>query len=457
MSLFIIEAAAVGLKEALKAVAVWYVFWSFLAEKNRPGLMAPFYAGALIVPLISAAAFFFLPPVFARGFISPLTGYVFFVFFAGSIVWLFQSAGLRLLPAIGEGLLRPAVFLLTIAYFAPDAAGSAMFTRGLSEMKEMALPVYLSAGAGLLLPLALLPPALKRLRAQAGRYFDTGQFLLFLSLVKLLGGGIKGFAEFSLIPSVERGVMKFVHDFVHQTFVFLLVPDHPVLRTSAWNFVGIFFGSNFARWVVLILLLAPFFAFILMSLRLPLEVPADSTGAAMRKAGAAIRRNRLRKAVPVLFFILAVSVSWFSGKGREASRLYNPAPKPVVSDKGIVVIPLSDPTMDLMDGRLHKFSLLLEGESVVFIALRKPDGRLAVCLDACEICAPEGYGQTGGNVVCIYCMTPIPVETLGEKGGCNPIPLAASVSERDIRIAEAELALRWRDVKSGKTKEEIRP
>jgi len=97
-----------------------------------------------------------------------------------------------------------------------------------------------------------------------------------------------------------------------------------------------------------------------------------------------------------------------------------------------------------------------EGQAIRLLIVKKPDGKLATCLDACEICPPEGYGQRAGHVVCIYCMTPIPIDTLGMSGGCNPIPIAASITEADIRIRTEDILLKWKEVKSGKSKESIK-
>ena len=68
---------------------------------------------------------------------------------------------------------------------------------------------------------------------------------------------------------------------------------------------------------------------------------------------------------------------------------------------------------------------------------------------------PDGYGLTAGNVVCIYCMTPIPIETLGREGGCNPIPLEAAISDTDIRITVEEIDRMWKRVLSGEFREGI--
>jgi uncharacterized membrane protein len=83
--------------------------------------------------------------------------------------------------------------------------------------------------------------------------------------------------------------------------------------------------------------------------------------------------------------------------------------------------------------------------------IRKPDRSLSVCLDACEICPPVGYGQRENHVVCIYCDTPIAVGTLGQPGGCNPIPLEADIDERFITIKMEEILKKWKFVKSEKT------
>jgi uncharacterized membrane protein len=175
-----------------------------------------------------------------------------------------------------------------------------------------------------------------------------------------------------------------------------------------------------------------------------------------RKQRARARRIVRKKALPVLMFILLVFVSWYVEIGASTTQLYLPKPKPVVEDKGVIIIPLTDPTMDLMDGNLHKFSVTRGEDTVNFLVIKRPDGKLAVALDACEICPPEGYGLSEDKVVCVYCMTPIPLDTLGKAGGCNPIPLEAEITGKHIRVDVRELDAQWQNVKSGKTKEGIR-
>ena len=177
------------------------------------------------------------------------------------------------------------------------------------------------------------------------------------------------------------------------------------------------------------------------------------TGADRRLLRAEARRERARRSVPIVLFVLIVAMSWYVSGSEKGVSLYVPEPTPLIEDKGMVIIPLKSPGEDLMDGRIHKFSILLDEKSVRLLLVRKPGGPLAVTLDACEICPPEGYGQSGSNVLCIYCMTPIPLDTLGKPGGCNPIPLAASVTDRDVRIRMQEIRIKWNTLVDSRKKD----
>lgn len=454
MNLFISEAFFTGLKESLKILSIYLVFSGLAGARGRADLKRYFYAGLGISGVFLGAGFFIpfdssMTPAL-KYFVAHLAGYTFFVFFALSVISLYQSSGTELFWGFRPHIpLAGVVTGLTVFYFFPDIVGSSFYLRELALMKMTAIGVYGFTIAGFILPLAVFfGLKLGRLSGQVARYFDLPQFLLFVSIVKLLGGGLKGYSEFSLIPMIQNGLMKFIHDVVHQTFVFLMVPDHPMLKITTWNFIGILFGSNIAMAGALLLLLMPAALFLFRSLFSPLITGEEEglKGAERRALRAAIRAERRKKALPVVFFVLFIFSLWYASAGERAITLYNPSARPLVSDKGQVIIPLTDPTMDLFDGKIHKFSLTEDGVSMRLLVMKKPDGRLAVCLDACEICPPEGYGQTEGHVVCIYCRTPIPVGTLGQSGGCNPIPLGATVSESEIRITVDEILKKWKEV-----------
>ena len=51
-----------------------------------------------------------------------------------------------------------------------------------------------------------------------------------------------------------------------------------------------------------------------------------------------------------------------------------------------------------------------------------------VGFDACEVCGNAGYYERGSQVVCKRCDVVMNINTIGFKGGCNPIPLAYEVN-----------------------------
>lgn len=90
------------------------------------------------------------------------------------------------------------------------------------------------------------------------------------------------------------------------------------------------------------------------------------------------------------------------------------------------------PLTVVMDGNLHRY--ILEGSGIRFIVL-KTDIGVAAAFDACEICGTQGYVQEGGAVICLNCSADINSATIGQGGGCNPVPLASKVEGDSLVIA----------------------
>jgi uncharacterized membrane protein len=60
-------------------------------------------------------------------------------------------------------------------------------------------------------------------------------------------------------------------------------------------------------------------------------------------------------------------------------------------------------------------------------------------LDACQICGPVGFYKSGNQIICKNCSAPINAQSMGQAGGCNPIPLKSSESGGQIVITQADL------------------
>jgi uncharacterized membrane protein len=91
------------------------------------------------------------------------------------------------------------------------------------------------------------------------------------------------------------------------------------------------------------------------------------------------------------------------------------------------------------DGQLHRFSVQSDGASVRIIAIRRPDQSIAVAFDACQICGSQGYYQKGPYVICKNCSSAINIPTIGQSGGCNPVPLESKVEGDQVVVSADKL------------------
>ena len=93
------------------------------------------------------------------------------------------------------------------------------------------------------------------------------------------------------------------------------------------------------------------------------------------------------------------------------------------------------------DGALHRFGYTTEdGITVRFIVIKKPNSSAyGVGLDACDICGETGYYQRGTQVVCNLCDVVMNINTIGFKGGCNPIIIDYSIADGYIVVPYSTL------------------
>ncbi len=95
----------------------------------------------------------------------------------------------------------------------------------------------------------------------------------------------------------------------------------------------------------------------------------------------------------------------------------------------------------LSDGHLHRFAYTTEeGVQVRFIIIKKPNSSAyGVGLDACDICGETGYYERDGQVVCKLCDVVMNINTIGFKGGCNPIVIDYSIADGYIIVPVSTL------------------
>jgi len=104
-------------------------------------------------------------------------------------------------------------------------------------------------------------------------------------------------------------------------------------------------------------------------------------------------------------------------------------------DGGVVRVPISG----LGDGDPHFFHADVDGTLLSFMVIRQPDGHWVAAIEGCMICGRHGYRQEGSNVICRNCAAAIPISTIGQVGGCNPIAVPSQVEGGDLVLQPSDL------------------
>ena len=241
-------------------------------------------------------------------------------------------------------------------------------------------------------------------RINLQKFFRVTTVILFFVAAQLLISGLHELSENGVLPSSKREMAII----------------GPIVQNESF-------------FVITILALAALMVLFEVKRRQPL--PLSASPAERRKALWSGRRERLWMAsvyASSFLFIVLVTAEFIYTKSVSA---LSPA-TPITFVNGEASIPLSQ----VADGDLHRFAAK-EGEiEVRFWLYKKPDGKIATVFDACEICGPVGFFKGPNGVVCKNCAAPINGQSVGLGGGCNPIPLKASVRSDAVIIAEADVA-----------------
>lgn len=132
----------------------------------------------------------------------------------------------------------------------------------------------------------------------------------------------------------------------------------------------------------------------------------------------------------VCFVIAALTITAIKTLSNKEIELSPPEEAELVGDTMYV------PLERVSDGHLHRFIYTApSGTEIRFIVIKKPNGQsYGVGLDACDICGETGYYERDGLVVCKLCDVVMNVNTIGFKGGCNPIVIDYSIENGYIIV-----------------------
>jgi high-affinity iron transporter len=140
------------------------------------------------------------------------------------------------------------------------------------------------------------------------------------------------------------------------------------------------------------------------------------------------RQRRWSFAAAILCSLVVVSLA---AEFAYAHAMNAPTPgKVLVAENNEVRIPLSE----LTDQSLHFYTADVSGTVVRFLVIHQANGNYATALDACQICGRAGYRQEGQNIICRNCGASIYAPSVGEHGGCNPIPVKSTVAGGEVIV-----------------------
>ena len=151
--------------------------------------------------------------------------------------------------------------------------------------------------------------------------------------------------------------------------------------------------------------------------------------AQLRKLKSTARHKRRIAAVTAVLFAAAMlNLTVLKDITNRKVELSAPESYRIVNDQILIGID------QVNDGNLHRFEYVTEkGIGVRWIIVQKPgSGAYGVGLDACDVCGTAGYYQRGEQIVCKRCDVVMNINTIGFKGGCNPIPLKYKVENGSI-------------------------
>lgn len=173
--------------------------------------------------------------------------------------------------------------------------------------------------------------------------------------------------------------------------------------------------------------------------RAPLAIAADVTPADRRRAEWSQRREKLWMNAVVItsfVFIILATAEFIYAK---SSTTLSPTTSVTLVGSQVTV-----PTSEINDDQLHRFGVHVDdgkGGSVEvrFLLFKKPDGNIIAVGDACRICGPVGFYIGAQGITCKMCASPLNASSMGQEGGCNPIPLKSTIAGGQVTIQAEDL------------------
>jgi high-affinity iron transporter len=242
------------------------------------------------------------------------------------------------------------------------------------------------------------------------RFFRVTTVILYFVAFQLIVSGLHELSENGVLPS-STAEMRFIG---------------PIVRNDLFFFVTM-------------LALAGLMMLLEYKRRAPIALTAAATPADKRKAEWTQRREKMwmTAVVATSFLFIFLSTAEFI-YAKSTTALSPTAPVTLVGSQ------VTLPTAYINDDQLHRFGVHLDdgkggNVEIRFLLFKKPDGNIVSVADACAICGPVGFYIGSQGITCKMCASPLNAASMGQKGGCNPIPLKSTVGGGQLVIQAADL------------------
>jgi high-affinity iron transporter len=242
------------------------------------------------------------------------------------------------------------------------------------------------------------------------RFFRVTTVILYFVTFQLLVSGLHELSENGVLPS-SAAEMRIIG---------------PIVRNDLFFFVTM-------------LALAGLMVLMEYKRRVPVKLDENATSADKRRLAWSQRREKMWMTAVVGTSFLFIFLSTAEFIYAKSSTALSPTAAVTLVGSQVAV-----PTADVNDDKLHRYGVRVDDgkggtAEVRFLLFRKPDGNIVSVADACQICGPVGFYIGSQGITCKMCASPLNASSMGQAGGCNPIPLKSTNTGGQVTIAAADL------------------
>jgi len=406
----VLQSLIIALREGIEAALVVGLTLSYLQRTGRRDLRGAVFAGvglAVLGSVLGALALSLLR--LSEELVEGILMLVAATFVGTTLAWMHRasrklSSDIRskVDEAAGGGgawALGLFVFFMIVR----EGAEMVLFLAAVS-LSSSGLLTLAGTALGLALAIAFAVAFFRgALELDLKRFFGVTTFILAVLVVELLLHAYHEFSEIGLLPATHL-TMAIVGPAVKNSVLFVMA-----------------------------LVLAPIVALVVPGSKPAETAPAEADGPEARLQRAASSRRRrwvVTYAVGILVVGGLLLADWIAGR----RALVLPPSQAVQLEGGVLRLDAAALSAD----EQHRYVVDVSGVPVRFFVW-KIGHEPRVALDACEICGPIGYVQQERQLICVNCGAEIYPPSLGQQGGCNPIPLPFEMDGATLVIPRAAL------------------